>query len=317
MKWAPLLLILIQLALPATLAAQHRWFKGNVHVHTSETDGNATPEEVARWYRDHGYGFLVLTDHDQRTPVKGLRGQFKIPDEFLLLAGVEVSDRVDGRPVHLNGLGVRETVLPQGGETVTEAIDRNLGAISSAGGLAVLNHPNGLLRAALEVDEIAASQVEHFEVCCADYRGGSGHPSTDEIWDGVLSRGRRLFGIAADDAHEFGPEAKDPGSAWVMVWATALGRDEIIAALRDGAFYATTGVQLEEVAALPGERLCLDIAQGEAYGFRTVFIGRGGQVLAVDETLTPCYELKEEDLYVRARVERSDGALGWVQPLWR
>lgn len=312
-----LLLIVIQALTAVRLQAQCQWFKGNLHVHTSESDGTATPEEVTRWYRDHGYAFVALTDHDVRTPVETLKKQFDTPGEFMILAGVEVSDRVDRCPVHLNGLGVRETVTPQGGGTVTEVINRNLDAIRSAGGLAVLNHPNGLLSAALEVDEIAASRVEHFEVCCADYRGGSGHPSTDDIWDGVLGRGRRLFGIAVDDAHEFDREARDPGSAWVMVWAGALRENAILAALREGRFYATTGVRLEQVTAVDGTRLCLAISQGDGYGFRTFFIGGGGRVLAVDETAAPCYELREQDPYVRARVERSDGALAWVQPLWR
>jgi hypothetical protein len=41
-----------------------RWFKGNLHTHTLWSDGNEFPEMVAEWYRDHGYNFLAISDHD-------------------------------------------------------------------------------------------------------------------------------------------------------------------------------------------------------------------------------------------------------------
>lgn len=49
----------------AAPAAEPRWFKGNLHTHTLWSDGNHFPEMVAEWYRDHGYHFLALTDHDR------------------------------------------------------------------------------------------------------------------------------------------------------------------------------------------------------------------------------------------------------------
>ncbi|MBK9316840.1 MAG: hypothetical protein IPM55_21725 [Acidobacteria bacterium] len=41
-----------------------KWYKGNTHTHTLNSDGDSTPDEVARWYRENGYQFLVLTDHN-------------------------------------------------------------------------------------------------------------------------------------------------------------------------------------------------------------------------------------------------------------
>ena len=61
---------LLLAALPlvtSTAHAQPRWYRGDTHVHTRESDGNRPPEEVARWYRDHGYDFLVVTDHEKIT----------------------------------------------------------------------------------------------------------------------------------------------------------------------------------------------------------------------------------------------------------
>ena len=49
-----------------------RWYKGNTHTHTLNSDGDSTPDDVVRWYREHGYQFLVLTDHNVLTSVDGL-----------------------------------------------------------------------------------------------------------------------------------------------------------------------------------------------------------------------------------------------------
>lgn len=40
------------------------WYRGNTHTHTLWSDGDAPPERVARWYREQGYQFLVLSDHN-------------------------------------------------------------------------------------------------------------------------------------------------------------------------------------------------------------------------------------------------------------
>ncbi|MCA9197774.1 MAG: hypothetical protein KDA87_09560, partial [Planctomycetales bacterium] len=46
-------------------AAHHvRWLKGNLHTHSLWSDGNDFPEMIADWYRQHGYQFLALSDHN-------------------------------------------------------------------------------------------------------------------------------------------------------------------------------------------------------------------------------------------------------------
>jgi hypothetical protein len=310
------LLVLIGLFLGGDpVAGQAHWLKGNVHVHTNLSDGASPPAEVIEWYRTHGYAFLFVTDHNLQTVTPDLKARFDTAGEFLLLPGAEVTDRVGSQPVHLNALGVLEAPVPSGGSDVPTAIRGNLQAIRSAGGVAVLNHPNGLLSRALTAADISEGGVSLFEVCCADFMGGSGHPSTDRIWDEVLTTGRILYGVAADDAHDFGRESHDPGSAWIMVRASELTGPAILDALRQGDFYATTGVQLRDVRAT-SEGLCVLLDEYEVYGYRTEFIGPRGEVLEVDESEGPCFEPGPGDGYVRARVQRSDGALAWVQPVW-
>lgn len=44
--------------------AEAKWFKGNTHAHSLWSDGDGLPEMAAAWYKDHGYAFLALTDHN-------------------------------------------------------------------------------------------------------------------------------------------------------------------------------------------------------------------------------------------------------------
>ena len=59
------------LALLVTLLAfdvHAGWLRGNTHTHTNQSDGDSSPADVVRWYEEHGYDFLVITDHDRITP---------------------------------------------------------------------------------------------------------------------------------------------------------------------------------------------------------------------------------------------------------
>ena len=92
-----------------------RWYKGNTHAHTLESDGDSTPEEVTRWYRDQGYQFLVLSDHNVLVNIAALSAAFAVPEQFLLVPGEEVTDTFDTKPLHVNGLNVTRLVEPRHG----------------------------------------------------------------------------------------------------------------------------------------------------------------------------------------------------------
>ena len=55
-----------------------RWWKGNTHTHTWWSDGDSPPENAAAWYREHGYQFVVLSDHNRMQENTIARGQFAL-----------------------------------------------------------------------------------------------------------------------------------------------------------------------------------------------------------------------------------------------
>lgn len=316
-------------AWPHAVGAQAtRWYRGNLHAHTNR----ASPDVVAGWYRDHGYQFVALTDIHRLTPVETLNGLLASPGRFLVLPGVEVSQEVDGGIVDVVGVGVDAAVGPQVGASVAEVVTADARAVRAAGGVPIAAHPN--LTWAVEAEDlIAAEDLGLFEVWNAEpgmhNRGGGGTPSTEDLWDRLLSSGHRVYGVAVDDSHHFdrfGPEWANPGRAWVMVRASELDVGALLQALERGDFYASTGVWLRELASdETGIRLALDDENEQVEWlepernptrFRTFFIGHDGEVLKVDESLEPSYAFRGDELYVRARVEDSTGAVAWIQPVF-
>ena len=303
------------------VTAQEHWYRGNTHVHTDR----ASPDVVVRWYKEHGYDFVALTDLNYVTPVKGLNAVFGARGRFIVVSGVEVSDTIDGRYIDVNGIGVREASPLQEGATISERLNRTARAIRNDGGLPYVCHPN--LTWALSAEQIAAAtDVRHFELWNAEpgmhNRGGGGSPSTEEIWDRVLSTGRVLYGVAGDDAHdfhgEFSARRANPGRAWIVVRAPELTASAILTAIERGEFYSSTGVELETYEADErGIRIELPEEAGRnATRYRTYFLGKEGTVLKRDDSLKPSYRFRGDELYVRARVEDSNGMLAWTQPVF-
>jgi len=309
------------------------WFKGNLHTHTANSDGDSSPVTVAKWYRDHDYDFLVISDHNvltdpaplQRTIDKENKELGRKP--FLLIPGEEVTDYLkEGkhtRPIHLGGVGTTHKIGRQGGKSVGEILQKCVDATHAADGLVHINHPN--FGWALTADDLAAvKNVRHFEIFNGHpqvhNQGGSGHPSAEEMWDDLLGRGRLYYGMATDDAHhlkKWGPDSANPGRGWVVVKAAKLAPEAIVSAIDRGDFYASTGVELDNVTMKQG-KLSLKIHQQSNFGYRTFFVGKSGVILAKDdESLEPSYSLKPDDMYVRARVVDSAGRMAWTQPLYR
>ena len=309
--------------LDAHTAAQQpvRWYKGNTHTHTLNSDGDSPPDEVARWYREHGYQFVVLTDHNFLTSVDGLNALMGADEKFLIVRGEEVTDRFETKPLHINGYGVTRLVQPQGGTSVVETVQRNVDAIRAAGGVPSINHPN--FGWAISADDLArVRNTKLYEVFnghpLVNNLGGGGVPGLEQVWDSLLSRGVLLYGIAVDDAHQFkrpwDREASRPGQGWIYVRAERLAAPDLLAAMERGDFYASTGVELTDYVATP-RSITITVRQRGDTKHRIQFIGRGGRVLQ-ESTASPArYEITGAEGYVRAKVIDSNGAVAWTQPV--
>jgi len=307
---------------PIGEAGKGRWYKGNLHTHTVNSDGDSTPHEVATWYREHGYQFLVLTDHNHLTDPAGLNSIHAAREKFLLIPGEEVTDAYLKKPVHINAINPQQEVQAKHGDTIAATIQSNVDAIRAVKGLPSLNHPNFHWAVTAE-DMLKVQNLALFEVYnghpTVNNVGGGGSQSMDELWDVLLTGGRRIHGIAVDDAHVFkriGMEHSNPGRGWIQVRAESLTTASIMSAIEKGQFYSSSGVELQDVNVTP-ERYELEIHPRAHEKFTTYFIGAGGKVLARSYETKPSYKFQPGDRYVRARVESSFGLKAWTQPSFR
>jgi len=295
------------------------WVKGNLHCHTDASDGDAPLQVVADWYKSNGYGFVFVTDHNKVTDVSG----YSLYDGFLLLRGEEISASF-GKPVHVCALGLKATVAPATGADMVDTIRRNVELARDSDTIALVNHPNWHY------------SFDHRELACVEgpflmevYNGSSGcnnsgdesHISVEQIWDVLLSRGKLIYCVASDDAHcytRFEAGRDNPGSGYVVARVNDLTPSEVMRALREGDFYASTGVELAHYYAdAKGIRLTVKPADGNTYRIR--FVGMHGQILREVDGTEAGYQFTGGtcDTYVRVKVISSDGTVAWTQPVRR
>lgn len=293
-----------------------QWYKGNLHTHTINSDGDSSPDAVARWYKEHRYHFLALTDHNYFTDPQGLNAFFAARDRFLLITGEEVTSGFEGAPIHVNAFRLESTIAPASGRTVLDTLQANVDRIRGAGAVPSLNHPS--FRWAIAPDVFRqVGNLKLFEVFNG-IRDTNDEWDLEAMWDVALSAGREIYGIAVDDAHEFklfGPERSNPGRGWVQVRATGLSEESLLSAIERGEFYASTGVKLDSLERTE-DGIDLRIAPQGDERYLVRFVGKGGRVLNESTGLEARYSLKRGDGYVRASIRDSAGRRAWVQPVF-
>lgn len=287
------------------------WWKGNLHTHTSESDGDSSPAAVVAWYASHGYDFLVITDHDKVTKAAS--------DAILLIPGEEITDRLGKKPLHVNAIGIDEAIAPQKGSTPAEVLQRNIDAVRKAGGIALLNHPNfGWAYGTSEMLQLDGATL--LEIASGhQYVNAQGPPSVETMWDALLTSGKRIWGVAVDDMHHLGrahePDSVPPGRAWIVVRAEKRETKAILDAIRRGDFYASTGPELEESVS-DETSWTLRVREKNGARYRIQFLGPNGTLLQESGGPSATYAFRGDEGYVRARVLDSNGRTAWLQPLF-
>ena len=221
----------------SAFTAPGRFWRGNLHTHSTRSDGVLEPAEVCRRYRAEGYDFIALTDH-----FIGCYG-YPIVDTtacrsegFTTILGAELHSgaMANGELWHILAVGLPPDFTPShspdfvpvaGQETGPEIAARAV----AAGAFVAIAHPQWSGLTLADARSItAAHAVEIYNHGCA---AGCDRPDGFAIADHLLTEGRRLSLIATDDAHFSEP---DHFGGWVMVKATENTPDALLAALKRG-----------------------------------------------------------------------------------
>jgi len=247
------------------------WYKGNTHCHSTISDGDSSPFKVVKAYHDHGYNFLLLTDHNFLVDHDTILKPQNQRNDFILIPGEEVTDQ---KSVHSTAFNISEYVPFNNDKNLaTSYVDRvteiraalktptklsksdllqlHVDGTIKAGGISILNHPN--FAQALQVSDILpVKNLHHFELynghpSVANW-GKDGHISVEAKWDKLLSSGKKIYGVASDDMHNL--VSGNPGKAglfrgWIMVNAEELTQKSIHNAIANGDFYSSNSVILK------------------------------------------------------------------------
>jgi hypothetical protein len=303
---------------PAVFTATGRFWRGNIHTHSTRSDGVLDPAEVCRRYRAEGYDFLALTDH--------FVGSYNYPivdttpyrtADFTTILGAELHSgaQENGEMWHILAVGLPPDFAPShtpewrpvpGQETGPALAARAV----AAGAFVAIAHPQWSgLTVADAASITAAHAVEVYNHGCY---AGCDRADGGAITDQLLESGRKLNLIATDDAHFHEP---DHFGGWVMVRAGANEPDALLAALKAGHFYSSQGPELRDVRVYP------DRVEVECSSVRSIIVqGHGMAAKAVhSESMTkgtvPLTRFGGSP-YLRVTVIDHAGKKAWSNPVY-
>jgi hypothetical protein len=265
-------------------------------------------------------------------------------ENFKMLRSEEITDKFDGKHIHINATNIQSVISPQGGKSVADVMQRTIDAVLRQRELTGepmfphINHPNFYYSITVD-DFIAVKGERFFEVYnghpLVHNYGDSLHPGTEQMWDMInIAYAKRnqplLFGIASDDSHnyhEFGKSYSNAGRGWVMVKSDKLHVNELIDAMEEGDFYASTGVVLNDIVVKNGV-LNINIKDEAGVQYKTEFIevfSDGKVERIIREGKNASAKKRPASLFMRAKIISSkikvnpfsegEFEVAWTQPI--
>lgn len=286
-----------------------QWYKGNLHCHSTITDGSISPEDLLRKYWEKGYDFLSVTDHN----IFGIPAVSKdIP--IIMIPGVEHDLAFsEAKCVHLVGTRInnnatnydcrRYTPMEMNSQQMAEMMLQD-------GQFVVLAHP---IWSRMEADEVLSIKgIQGIEV----YNNGTEHlchaGNAAVYWDLLLRNNRRVFGLACDDTHK----EHDLFGGWICVKAKKRSPHDIFDAITSGQFYSSSGPTIIDFG-LNGREVYLSCSDCREIHFIS-YPSRGKSFFATDGNMlndATCM-IKGNELYIRAECVDASGHIAWTNPIF-
>ena len=296
-----------------------KFYRGNLHTHSNNSDGALPAEEVCKRYKKAGYDFISLTDHFVGAYNYPISDTVPFRDEnFTTILGAELHSGAmeNGELWHILAVGLPADFAPtnspafvpiEGQESGPELAQR----ARDAGAYVAIAHPewSGLSHNdALSIEAAHAVEVYNHG-CHVECDRGRGLHSLDLL----LSEGRRYNLCATDDAHFL---ADDYFGGWVMVKAEANEPDQLLEALKAGHSYASQGPDFHSIDWQDNqvEISCSEVASIIVQGAGCTTVAKNGDSLT---NATISLERFTNRDWFRVTVIDKNGKRAWSNPHWR
>jgi len=281
------------------------WFKGNLHLHTTASDGSLTFEEAARHYQEAGYDFICVTDHRMRSVELQMYGK------MLVLTGIEIDFFQASQVTHIVGVNINDSFLRR--YDARWGPQRGINEIRAAGGLAILAHPLWSLNTPETINALKdLTAAEIYNSTSRPPWNGDRADATG-LLDIAAANGRPLNTVAVDDAHHYDGDA---GQAFIRLQADELSVVGIMQALKAGAFHASRGPEIHQIT-FDGDTLTVSCSPARRILFHS---NRAWAPLRCHEgpgitqaSFTVSREWNER--FVRVIIEDDEGRRAWANPV--
>ena len=325
-----------------------KFYKANLHTHTTMSDGSKSLEEIKEHYKKNGYSVVAFTDHEHV-----LDNSYLNDNDFLTITSCEIAikqfatestlKKLDMKVTHLNfyALDPHNTETPCYSSVYDHFINDNCRnrisypledytRVYSADGINEIvriakekgfitsyNHPGWSLETAndyLNYDGLFAVEIINYACLCG------GIPDDEVVFDHMLRAGKKIFCTACDDCHNHAPfdsVYNDSCGGWIQINAEKLEYDVIMTALQNGDFYASTGPEIYSLV-VDGNKVAIECSDAVKVslitGTRRIksIYAEGGEFLKKAE-----FEILDTDNYCRIRVEDENGKKAYTQSFFK
>ncbi|MCE5198016.1 MAG: hypothetical protein ABFD54_06310 [Armatimonadota bacterium] len=277
-----------------------KWLKGNLHTHTSPASacGEISVEDCVNLYVERGYDFMSISDH--------MVYNSHTDNRLTFIPGIEWNAREGGGyhtgvySLNSNDLHAPITIPDQ---------DTLLEQLAATDAIVILNHPNWQMRPHYRREELEQRRnYDGIEIYNGVIERLDGYPISTDKWDYLLAKGIKVLGFASDDSHR----ATDIGLGGIHVRAKSASPTDIVAAIKSGNFYASSGALIDDIRMQNG---VIELESSDAQEIQLLADG-GCMIQRVrDKSL----KVDTRDLrvsYVRFAVYGSGSSMAWTQPFF-
>ena len=314
------------------------WHRGNLHSHTTASDGMLSPSQAVKRYRKRGYSFICISDHDFFTDyrLEFNKKDFKIIPGFeaaavlyeddtfgrvlkvhhmnAFLGTSEMQDQAPKkRPEHGSFLPVRNYFGSWDGAAVAQEMASDL---ADMGFIVSYNHP---VWSRVRPDEfIYTDNIFAMEVFNYNTENECGLGRDTQSWDMMLRAGKRMFALATDDNHNWG-KFDDAFGGYIVLKTEHLTHDEIIRNMLAGNYYSSSGPEIYDWG-VSGDIVYVECSKVNRINFIAGnALGDGETVMsrtAKEKIQGACYRLKGHESYVRVECIDKRCRTAWTNPIF-
>lgn len=293
-----------------------KYLKGNLHTHTTVSDGDYTIKEVLNIYKDNGYDFLAITDHE-------IFCESNEDEGITLVHGIEEAstytknDDRSGTYAHFNCFLPKDksevkAYFYQNIDDLQETVDE----LKNKYELVQFNHP--LFSRFLDNEHLSLHGYDLIEIYNhKDFVEETGMSNAENLIRTMLNNHKKFLISANDDFHGpyYGVKNDRCFGGFVMVDANN-DEESILHAIKDGRFYPSTGPMIKDF-----RRDGNTFKIGTTPVKRIIFYSNMRRCKNIfdlnDEEITQGeYELRGNEYYLWVKIIDKDGKIAWSQPVY-